>query len=85
MVVPDAARAREGGALSRPERTPISVINTFRGQRVMAILCDSQIRELIGIEPFEDNLKRPGKISFPETFPGQIQAREIGVKKSSRR
>src|SRR5205814_8875915 len=30
----------------------------------MAILCDSQIRELIGIEPFEDNLKRPGKISY---------------------
>ena len=26
----------------------------------MAILCDSQIRELIGIEPFEENLKRPG-------------------------
>src|SRR4029077_601016 len=33
-------------------------------QRAMAILCDSQIRELIGIEPFEDNTKRPGKISF---------------------
>jgi len=30
----------------------------------MAILCDTQIRELIGIEPFEDNIKRPGKISF---------------------
>ncbi len=30
----------------------------------MAILCDSQIRELIGIEPFEDNIKRPGKISY---------------------
>ena len=30
----------------------------------MAILCDTQIRELIGIEPFEDNLKRPGKISY---------------------
>jgi dCTP deaminase len=30
----------------------------------MGILCDSQIRELIGIEPFEENLKRPGKISY---------------------
>ncbi|MDB5322723.1 MAG: dcd [Phycisphaerales bacterium] len=30
----------------------------------MAILCDSQIRELIGIEPFEENVKRPGKVSF---------------------
>src|ERR1044071_5061793 len=30
----------------------------------MSILCDSQIRELIGIEPFEDNVKRHGKISF---------------------
>src|SRR2546423_12636489 len=32
--------------------------------RCMAILCDTQIRELIGIEPFEDNIKRQGKISF---------------------
>ncbi len=30
----------------------------------MGILCDTQIRELIGIEPFEENTKRPGKISF---------------------
>jgi dCTP deaminase len=30
----------------------------------MAILCDSQIRELIGIEPFEENTKRNGKVSF---------------------
>ena len=30
----------------------------------MAILCDTQIRELIQIEPFEDNLKRPDKISY---------------------
>lgn len=30
----------------------------------MGILCDSQIRELIGIEPFEENVKRPGKISY---------------------
>ena len=30
----------------------------------MGILCDSQIRELIGIEPFEENTKRPGRISY---------------------
>ena len=30
----------------------------------MAILCDSQIRELIDIDPFESNVKRPGKISY---------------------
>ena len=30
----------------------------------MGILCDTQIRELIGIEPFEDNVKRPGRVSY---------------------
>ena len=30
----------------------------------MTVLCDTQIRELIGIEPFEDNLKRPGRVSY---------------------
>ena len=30
----------------------------------MAVLCDTQIRELVGIEPFEDNVKRPGRVSF---------------------
>src|ERR1043165_7206141 len=30
----------------------------------MAVLCDTQIRELIGIEPFEENVKRPGKVSY---------------------
>jgi len=30
----------------------------------MPILCDTQIRQLIGIEPFEENLKRPGQVSF---------------------
>ncbi len=30
----------------------------------MGVLCDTQIRELIGIEPFQENVKRPGKISF---------------------
>jgi dCTP deaminase len=30
----------------------------------MGILCDTQIRELIGIEPFQENVKRPGNVSF---------------------
>ncbi|MBL0926578.1 MAG: dCTP deaminase [Phycisphaerales bacterium] len=30
----------------------------------MAVLCDTQIRELIGIEPFADAVKRPGRISY---------------------
>jgi dCTP deaminase len=30
----------------------------------MGVLCDSQIRELIGIEPFEENTKRHGRISY---------------------
>jgi len=30
----------------------------------MAVLCDTQIRELIGIEPFEDTAKRRGRVSF---------------------
>ncbi len=30
----------------------------------MGVLCDSQIRELIGIEPFQDAEKRPGRISY---------------------
>ncbi len=30
----------------------------------MAVLCDTQIRELIPIEPFEQNTKRPGKVSY---------------------
>ncbi|MBI1335525.1 MAG: dCTP deaminase [Phycisphaera sp.] len=30
----------------------------------MPVLCDTQIRELVSIEPFEDNVKRPRKISF---------------------
>ena len=28
------------------------------------ILCDTQIRELIGIEPFEENVKRAGRVSY---------------------
>jgi len=30
----------------------------------MAVLCDTQIRELVGIEPLEEALKRPGRISY---------------------
>lgn len=30
----------------------------------MPVLCDSQIRELVSIEPFEENIKRPGCVSF---------------------
>ena len=30
----------------------------------MAVLCDTQIRELVGIEPFAENDKRPGKVSY---------------------
>ena len=30
----------------------------------MAVLCDTQIRELIGIEPFEPSGKRPGMVSY---------------------
>jgi dCTP deaminase len=30
----------------------------------MGVLCDSQIRELVTIEPFEEARKRPGRISF---------------------
>ena len=30
----------------------------------MAVLCDTQIRELVTIEPFEENVKRQGKVSF---------------------
>lgn len=30
----------------------------------MPVLCDTQIRELIPIEPFADAQKRPGKVSF---------------------
>lgn len=30
----------------------------------MGVLCDTQIRELVGIEPFEDGVRRPGKVSY---------------------
>jgi dCTP deaminase len=30
----------------------------------MGVLADSQIRELIKVEPFEENVKRPGRISY---------------------
>lgn len=30
----------------------------------MAVLCDTQIRELVGIRPFEEAVKRPGQVSY---------------------
>ncbi len=30
----------------------------------MAVLCDTQIRELIGIEPFAEGERRPGRVSY---------------------
>ncbi|MEY5059918.1 MAG: hypothetical protein RJA51_1665, partial [Actinomycetota bacterium] len=30
----------------------------------MSILCDTQIRDTVRIEPFADNVKRPGTVSF---------------------
>ena len=30
----------------------------------MPVLCDTQIRELVGIEPFAENVRRPGRISY---------------------
>ena len=30
----------------------------------MPVLCDTQIRELVGIEPFAENDRRPGRISY---------------------
>jgi len=30
----------------------------------MSVLCDSQIRELVSIEPFEENVKRAGQVSY---------------------
>lgn len=36
----------------------------LKGVWTMGVLCDTQIRELIGIEPFEDNVKRHRKVSY---------------------
>ncbi len=36
----------------------------------MPVLCDSQIRELIRIEPFADKKKRPGQISYGRSSGG---------------
>lgn len=33
-------------------------------QAIMAVLADSQIRELVRIEPFEENVKRLGRVSY---------------------
>jgi dCTP deaminase len=37
---------------------------TLAWEGIMALLCDTQIRESIGIEPFEENSKRPGRVSY---------------------
>src|ERR1041385_1715717 len=42
----------------------------WRVSNIMAILCDTQIRELIGIEPFEENSKRPGRVSYGDSSYG---------------
>jgi dCTP deaminase len=36
----------------------------------MGVLCDTQIRELVDIEPFEDAMKRAGRISYGVTSYG---------------
>ena len=45
-----------------------SRVGQFWGQdrwiTAMTVLCDSQIRELVPIEPFEENVKRSRKISY---------------------
>ena len=51
----------------------------------MAILCDTQIRELIGIEPFEDNVKRPGKISYGVSSYGYDLRVGVGLQEQYRR
>src|SRR5437773_5689571 len=57
MMAREGRSGRSGGADG-------SCLPMLGEEDVMGILCDTQIRELIGIEPFEDNLKRPGKISY---------------------
>src|SRR5690349_2418764 len=50
-------RAKRGtlAKTSRPAAT---------GDGAMPVLCDTQIRELVSIEPFEENVKRAGKVSY---------------------
>jgi len=36
----------------------------------MPVLCDTQIRELVGIEPFAEGVKRPGQVSYGVTSYG---------------
>ena len=40
----------------------------------MGVLCDTQIRELVGIEPFEDNKSCPGRISWGVSSYGTTSA-----------
>src|SRR5947207_2239909 len=61
-------------------RRPIFHRPIFARAATMGILCDTQIRELIGIEPFEENLKRPGRITLEISnttpLPAKIYANE---------
>lgn len=42
----------------------LGVLEIVAVARAMGILSDSQFCELIGIEPFEENAKRPGRASY---------------------
>ena len=54
MNAPNQPRATSARTADRP----------LTGDDGMPVLCDSQIRESIRIEPFEPAIKRPGKISY---------------------
>src|SRR5277367_2668158 len=58
------ARDRLSGGARRRSIKRASKRGRSLASSSMGILCDSQIRELIGIEPFEENIKRPGRISY---------------------
>lgn len=47
---------------TRVRTTPAGT--SLKGQKTMAVLCDTQIREQIGIEPFSDAQKRGNIISY---------------------
>jgi dCTP deaminase len=51
---------------TRADRQEIRIAPGGRnnGRRAVAVLCDTQIRELIEIKPFAEAVKRPGAISF---------------------
>jgi dCTP deaminase len=43
---------------------PLWLVRIATEAHIMAVLCDTQIRELIDIEPFADAARRPGRISY---------------------